>query len=44
MRSYLEILNELKETLENDTIPKEGKEEINSVLQRLFKLLWKYSD
>ena len=44
MSSYLEILNELKETIESDTISKEDKEEINDVIQQLFALLWKYSD
>ena len=43
MCSYLEILNELKETLETDVIPKDDKQEIDEVLQRLFELLWKYS-
>ena len=43
-RSYLEILNELKETLETDVIPKEDKNKINNTLQQLFYLLWKYSN
>ena len=44
MRSYLEIMNELKETLETDNIPKEDKSKIDDVFQQLFELLWKYCD
>lgn len=44
MRSYLEILNELKETLDTDIIPKADKDKIDDTLQQLFDLLWKYSD
>lgn len=44
MRSYLEILNELKETLDSDIIPKKEKERINRLLEQLLELLWKYSD
>ena len=43
MRSYLEILNELKETLDTDIIPKEDKDKIDDALQQLHDLLWKYS-
>ena len=42
--SYLEILNKLKETLESDHIPEKDKKKINDALQKLFELLWKYSD
>lgn len=44
MRSYLEILNELKETLKTDVIPKDDEQKIDEILQQLFELLWKYSD
>lgn len=44
MRSYLEILNELADTVESDAIPKEDKAKIQKQLQVLFNLLWKYSD
>ena len=44
MHSYLDILNELKKTVESDIIPKEDKEKIDDTLQQLFELLWKYSD
>ena len=44
MRSYLEILNEIKETIDTDIIPSEDKEKINKAVENLFNLLWKYSD
>lgn len=45
MRSYLEIMNELAETLENDTtIPKEDKEKIKEKASVLLLLLLIYSD
>ena len=44
MRSYLEILNELKETLETDCIPANDKKIIDDTLEKLFDLLWNYSD
>lgn len=45
MRSYLEIMNELAETLENDiTIPKEEKERIKEKASELLMLLFIYSD
>ncbi len=44
MRSYVDILNELTDTVESDAIPKEDKFEIQKQLQVLFNLLWKYSD
>ena len=44
MRSYVDILNELADTVESDAIPNEDKAEIQKQLQVLFNLLWKYSD
>ena len=44
MRSYLEIINELKETLKTDNIPSEDKRKINEAIQKLCELLWEYSD
>lgn len=44
MRSYLEILNELKETVDTDCIPEDDKKEIDNTLNKLFDLLWNYSD
>ena len=44
MRSYLEILNELKETLETDNIPKKDKSIIDDKIQELFDMLWEYSN
>lgn len=45
MRSYLDILTELKDTIDDDDlIPKAVKEDIESLLENLFNILWKYSD
>lgn len=44
MRSYLDILNELKETLDADVIPANDKQKIDKTLQQLLMLLWPYSD
>lgn len=44
MRSYLEILNELMETVETDIIPENEKEIIKAQSQVLLDLLWKYSN
>lgn len=44
MRSYLEILNELRETIEPDSIPESDEIEIYRHLEELFDLLFKYSD
>lgn len=44
MRSYLEILNELMESVETDSIPKTEKEHIKEKMRELLDLLWKYSD
>lgn len=43
MRSYLEILNELMETIESDSIPEDEKETIKAQIRVVFDLLWKYS-
>lgn len=43
MRSYLEILKELKKTLDADIIPNEDRSKIDDMLQQLLNLLWKYS-
>ena len=44
MRSYLEILNELMETVDTDAIPEADKQTIKKQIRVLFDLLWKYSD
>ena len=45
MHSYVDILTELKETIETDTaMPMLAKQVINNLLDRLFGLLWQYSD
>ncbi len=44
MHSYLEILTELQETIEFDSIPKSDADKIKRRLKELFDLLWKYSD
>ncbi len=44
MRSYLEILNELMETVETDIIPENEKEVIKEQIRVLLDLLWKYSN
>ena len=45
MRSYLDMLTELKETLENDAaMPEIAKIVINNLIDRLFSMLWRYSD
>lgn len=44
MRSYLEILSELKVALDSDTtIPKNDKEAMNELMFKLFDILWNYS-
>lgn len=43
MRSYLEILNELMETIETDSIPKADEKKIINLIHQLCDLLWKYS-
>ena len=44
MRSYLEILNELMETVETDIIPENEKKIIKEQIRALLGLLWKYSN
>lgn len=44
MRSYLEILNELMETVETNIIPENEKEIIKEQIRALLNLLWKYSN
>jgi hypothetical protein len=44
MRSYLDILNELMETIETDIIPEDEKEIIKEQIRVLLDLLWKYSN
>jgi hypothetical protein len=43
MRSYLDILTELRETLDSDNIPEKDKKKIDNLLQKLFEVLYKYS-
>ena len=43
MNSYLEILNELMETIETDSIPKADKKKIINLIYQLRDWLWKYS-
>lgn len=44
MRSYVEILTELRETIENDIIPTGTERLIMNHLEKLEELLWPYSD
>lgn len=44
MRSYLEVITELADTVESDNIPEKDKAEINLHIQQLMGLLLKYSD
>lgn len=44
MRSYLEIIEELSQTVESDIIPDGDKAKIKALITKLFNLLWKYSD
>lgn len=44
MRSYLEIINELMETVATGNIPEVDKEKINDLIQQLADMIWKYSD
>ena len=44
MRSYLEILNELMEVVETDSMHESDKIEAYFHIDELFELLWKYSD
>lgn len=43
-KTYLDMLNELHDALNNDTaIPLKDKGQIMGALQNLFELLWQYS-
>lgn len=44
MRSYLEILHELAVAINSDNIPSKDRTEIVETVNKLFDLLWKYSD
>lgn len=45
MRSYLDILTELKQAVDkNPLIPKAYRKKIDKLLSNLFELLWPYSD
>ena len=45
MRSYVEMLTELKETILSDTaMPQKDQVKILNAVNKLFNLLWKYSD
>ena len=43
-KSYLDILNELQESVNTDIFPKKDKIQIDESIQKLFKLLYKYSN
>ena len=42
-KTYLEMVDELMETVNNDNIPENEKEEIKESIANLYDLLWKYS-
>lgn len=44
MRSYLEILTELKDTVLSDNIPERYKAEILKLIDALMNVLWEFSD
>ena len=45
MRSYLDILTELKGTVMSDNaMPVDNRTKIMKLIDKLFDLLWKYSD
>lgn len=44
MRSYLEIIKELSQTVESDVIPDGDKAKIKALISQLLNLLFKYSD
>ena len=45
MRSYLEIINELTETVNADVcIPTKDRKVIHATIKLLLNLLWKYSN
>ena len=41
--SYIDILEKLRKDIESDSIPKEDKQNILSLLSQLESELWKYS-
>lgn len=41
--SYVDLLEQLRERIENDSIPKEDKNKIMIALDVLCEKLWKYS-
>ena len=44
MRSYLDILTELKDAVNNDSMmPKDSKKKMLKIVDKLFELLWPYS-
>lgn len=43
MQSYLDILNELQETVNTDVIIEQDRIKINETIKQLLELLWKYS-
>ena len=44
MRSYLDILTELKDTIMSDAIPFSDRIKVMELITELFNLLWRYSD
>lgn len=45
MRSYVEILTELKNTVSTDTMmPNRNQIKVMKMVDALFNLLWRYSD
>lgn len=44
MRSYFDIMTELRTMIQEDNIPKGIKTKILKTLDKLFELLWPYSD
>lgn len=44
MRSYLEIIKELSQTVKSDVIPDGDRAKINVLISQLLNLLLKYSD
>ena len=44
MRSYLDILTELKGSVNNDSMmPKDVKKKVVKAIDKLFEILWPYS-
>lgn len=44
MRSYIEILKELQQTVDSDSLPTEERMNINKIIMHLVNLLWQWSD